>query len=124
MSFWRNEVIQSALDRDVETAIAEQKAILERDPENPRAHFALGTLSYFKGEIAAAIELFIQAIALDSSYAAPHVSLGRLYALQGNYDLAWQHAREAERLGDPALVAQLERYPHLKPTRGPQSAPK
>jgi len=114
MSFWRKEVIQSALDRDVEAAIAEQKAILERDPKNPQAHFALGTLSYFKGEIAAAIELFLQAIELDSSYAAPHVSLGRLYAVQGRSDLAWKHAREAERLGNPELVEQLSRYANLK----------
>lgn len=114
MSFWRKEVIQSALDRDVETAIAEQKAILERDPRNSQAHFAVGTLSYFKGEIAAAIELFLQALELDPSYAAPHVSLGRLYALQGNYDLAWQHAREAERLGNRELVEQLTRYANLK----------
>jgi len=114
MSFWRKEVIQPALDRDVETAIAEQKAILARDPKNPQAHFALGTLAYFKGEITAAIELFIQAIELDSSYAAPHMSLGRLYALQGKYDLAWKHAREAARLGNNELVEQLGRYTKLK----------
>ena len=107
---WRREVIQPALASDIEAAVAEQRAILERDPENPRAHFALGTLSHFRGETGAAVALFLRAIELDPGYAAPHLSLGRIYAVQGLYVEAWQHAREAERLGDRSLVEQLERY--------------
>ncbi len=110
MNFWRNEVIQSGLDRDVEVAIAEQQAILERDPRNPRAHFALGTFYYFHGHADTAVACFQKAIEFDPSFAAPHVSLGRIYAVQGLYDLAWKHAREAERLGERSLIDQLERY--------------
>ncbi len=113
MDFWREKVIQPALDRDVNAARAEQRAILERDPGNAPAHFALGTLSHFQGQTDAAIDFFLRAIKLDPAYAAPHASLGRIYAVQGLYDLAWQHAREAERLGDPSLVQQLERYSSL-----------
>ncbi len=111
MTFWRNKVIQPALDRDAAEAIAEQQAILERDPNNVRAHFALGTLYHFRGQSEPAIALFLKAIELDPTYAAPHISLGRIYAVKGLDDLAWKHAREAERLGDRSLVEQLERYP-------------
>lgn len=114
MTFWRKEVIQPSLERDVDAAIAEQQAILADDPKNPQAYFALGTLYHFRGQTAAGIALFQSAIELDPTYAAPHVSLGRIYAVQGLYDLAWKHAREAERLGDPALMEQLERYPNPK----------
>ena len=110
MSFWRQDVIQPGLDRDVRDTMAEQLAILEHDPNNSRAHFALGTLYHFQGRADAALGCFLKAIALDSKYAAPHINLGRIYAVQGSYELAWRHAREAERLGDPSLVEQLTRY--------------
>jgi tetratricopeptide (TPR) repeat protein len=109
---WRQRVIQPGLDRDVDAAEQEQRAILARDPANAPAHFALGTLAHFRGDRAAAIEFFRRAIALDPAYAAPHTSLGRIYAAAGEYEEAWQHAREAERLGDASLVEQLGRYPN------------
>lgn len=110
MGFWRKEVIQRALDRDVEDAVTEQRAILERDPQNAQAHFALGTLRYFQGETEAAIELLLKALKLEPNFAPAHVGLGRIYAVQGRYELAWTHARAAERLGNRELVEQLERY--------------
>ena len=110
MTFWQRRVIQPALDRDVEAAVAEQRALLERDPENPHAHFALGTLKHFRGDTGAAVASVLRAIELDPGYAAPHLSLGRIYAVERRYDEAWKHAREAERLGDRSLVEQLERY--------------
>src|SRR5271169_6560098 len=103
-NFCRRDVIQSALDRDVEAAVAEQQTILGNDPNNANACFALGTLSHFKGETEQAIQCFAKAIANDPTYAAPHVSLGRLYAVRGDYDLAWKHARAAEALGERELV--------------------
>ncbi len=112
--FWRDEVIQPALDRDVETAIAEQKAILARDPNNAKAYFALGTFTHFQGNTEASIPFFLKAIELDANFAAPHLSVGRVYAVRGNYERAWKHAREAERLGNRELVNLLERYPNLK----------
>jgi tetratricopeptide (TPR) repeat protein len=110
MSFWRRDIIQPALDHEVQTEMAEQLAILAREPNNPRAHFALGTLNHFQGLTDEAIALYHRAIELDTSYAAPHVSLGRIWAIKGMYEKAWRHAREAEQLGDRSLVEQLERY--------------
>ena len=110
MSFWHREVVQPLLDRDIELNIAEQRAILEHDPQNAPAHFALGTLYHYCGNRAAAVSHFEQAIQFDHTYAAPHVSLGRILAIEGNDQGAWDHARAAERLGDRSLVEQLERY--------------
>ncbi len=114
MAFWRDEVIQPGLERDTDEAIAEQRAVVKVGPNNARAHYAAGMLYHFKGQRQSAIASFLRAIECDSAYAAPHVSLGRIYAVEGNYDLAWQHARAAERRGDTSLLEQLERYPNLK----------
>lgn len=111
MSFWRREVVQPILDRDIELNIAEQRAILEQDPRNAPAHFALGTLYHFCRDRNAAVNYFQRAIEFDPTYAAPHVSLGRIFAVEGDDQEAWTHAREAERLGDRSLMEQLERYP-------------
>ena len=110
MSFWRKEVVQPALDKDVEEAIAEQQAILRQNARNAGAHYALGTLTHFKGDVGAAITHFLAAIELDPSYAAPHVSLGRILAVEGDHQAAWEHARAAERLGDRSLLDLLQRY--------------
>lgn len=109
--FWREQVIQSSLQRDVDAAIQEQESILAADPRSPQAHFALGTLAHFMGKTQEAIDCFMKAIAYDPSYSMPHVSLGRIYAIRGDYDLAWQHAREAERLGNRELLDLFEKYP-------------
>jgi tetratricopeptide (TPR) repeat protein len=112
--FWREEVIQPALNRDVEAAVAEQQSILAKDTNNASACFALGTLSHFQGENERAMQYFQKSIELDPANAAPHLSLGRLYAVRGEYQLAWKHARAAEALGARDLVEMLERYPNLK----------
>jgi lipopolysaccharide biosynthesis regulator YciM len=113
-SFWRKEVIQPALNHDVEAAVAEQQSILANDPNNANAYFALGTLLHFQGETERAIQHFQKSIELDYGKAAPHLSLGRIYALRGEYQRAWKHARAAEALGARDLVEMLERYPNLK----------
>jgi len=115
MRLWRDEVIQPALDHDIEAAICEQRAILERDPRSAPAHFALGTLFHFCGDRSTAVDFFRKALELDPAYAAPHVSLGRILAVEGNYEEAWKHARAAERLGDRSLAEQLARYPNAAP---------
>lgn len=112
MSFWRKQVIQPALASDVEVAEGEQRAILDRDPQNAGAYSALGTLANFRGDRDAAVKLYQKALDLDASRAEAHVGLGRICVVRGLYTEAWKHAREAERLGDRSLVAQLERYPN------------
>jgi tetratricopeptide (TPR) repeat protein len=113
-SFWRKEVIQPALNRDVEAAVAEQQAILANDPNNAHAYFSLGTLRHFQGATEQAIQYFQKSLELNSGIAAPHLSLGRIYALRGEYEQARRHARAAEALGARDLVEMLERYPNLK----------
>lgn len=113
-SFWQKELIQPALNRDVEAAVAEQQSIMEKDPNNAHAYFALGTLHHFQGKTEEAIRYFERAIELDATNAEPHLSLGRIYAVRGEYDLAWKHARAAESLGNRDLVEMLERYPNLR----------
>ena len=113
-SFWQKEVIQPALNHDVEAAVAEQQAILAVDPNNAQAYFALGTLSHFQGATEQAIQYFQKSIELDSSNPEPHLILGRIHALRGEYEEAWKHARAAEALGARDLVEMLGRYPNLK----------
>jgi tetratricopeptide (TPR) repeat protein len=114
IDFWRKEVIQPSLNREVNASVAEQQSILANDPNNANAHSALGTLLHFQGATEQAIRYFQKAIELDAQSAAPHLSLGRIYAVQGHYEQAWLHARAAEALGARDLVEMLERYPNLK----------
>jgi Flp pilus assembly protein TadD len=114
MSFWQEDVIQPLLNNDVASAVAEQHAILAKDPNNAAAHFALGTLSHFQGDTEQAMLHFQKSIELDPRSVGPHLNLGRLYALRAEYGLAWEHARAAEVLGSRELVEMLERYPNLK----------
>ena len=60
------------------------------------------------------MQYFQKSIELDAKDAAPHLSLGRLRAVRGEYAEAWKHARAAEALGARDLVEMLERYPNLK----------
>jgi tetratricopeptide (TPR) repeat protein len=115
--FWRKEVIQPALHCDVEAAAAEQQSILADDPHNANACFALGTLLHFQGATEPASQYFQKSIELDSGNAAPHRRPGRIYALRGEYEQAWKHARAAEALGARDLVEMLERYPEKKGDR-------
>jgi tetratricopeptide (TPR) repeat protein len=110
-NFWRDEVIQPALNNDVDDAVAEQRAILAKDPNNAKAYFALGTLSHFRGEIEQAIEYYRKSIELNPADTAAHLSLGRIHAVRREYAEAWKHARAAEALGANDLVEMLERYP-------------
>ncbi len=116
MSFWRHEVIQPALDAGIEAEILEQQELARIEPANPEPHYALGVMAHCQGKTEAAIRHFEKAIALDQSYAAPHVSLGRLYTTLGDDTGAWLHAREAAQRGDSSLLDQLKRYPPPRKT--------
>lgn len=117
MSFWRDKVIQPALDTETDSAIREQEELLSKDPLNPRPYVALGALEHLRGNTDRAIERFCKALELDPGCAAAHVSLGRIFAVRGQNDLAWKHARAAASAGDRSLLDQLERYLNATPPR-------
>lgn len=110
MPFWRDNVIQPALDSGVEAEIREQEKLIRSEPANPTPHFALGALAHLRGQTEAAIRHFEKALELDPSYAAPYVSLGRIYAIRGDYGRAWRYAQDAAQRGDSSLLEQLARY--------------
>ncbi|MGH9434361.1 MAG: tetratricopeptide repeat protein, partial [Terriglobia bacterium] len=85
------------------------------EPGSAPAWFGLGSLYQVRGERREALACYLKSIECDKNFPAAHVAAGRLYVVEGNLDLAWNHAREAERLGDTSLFEQLSRY--LKPPR-------
>jgi tetratricopeptide (TPR) repeat protein len=113
MSFWRKQVIEPALNSGINEEIWAQRKLVEEDPSSAKAWFGLGGLYHVAGNQREALRCYLKAIECDGGFAAAHVAAGRIFAVEGAVELAWLHAREAERLGDSSLVEQLSRY--LKP---------
>ncbi|HUY12273.1 MAG TPA: hypothetical protein VMX16_01420 [Terriglobia bacterium] len=113
MNFWREHVIQPALDAGIDEEIQSQHSVLGQDPTSAKAWFGLGSLYHVRGNKKEAMDCFLHSIEIDSGFSAAHVAVGRLYAVEGNLNLAWEHARQAERQGDNSLCEQLSR--HSKP---------
>ena len=112
--FWREEVISNVLSNDVDEAVREEEGIIEEFPSEARPYFRLGILFYFQGKKQQAVDCFEKCIKLNPEIVGPHIHLGRLHAMNQNYELAWKYAFKAEKLGDSSLREQLERYPNIK----------
>ena len=110
MSFWRNEVVQPALEAETRKHIDEQLAWIARDPGNPRPHLNLAELYRMEGRGDEALGLMLHAVKLDPAFAAAHVALTELYVVRGDYPAAWRHARRAQLEGEPRAVAFLLRH--------------
>ena len=108
--FFRRDVVDFAIGKDLDSAIAEQLARIDRDPQEAEPYCALGVFFRMQGRIEDAIQMHQRALELEPNYALPHRELGQIHAVRGNYEEAWQHAREAARLGDRSLLGLLERY--------------
>jgi len=108
--FWRKEVIEPALDEDTERHIAEQKAAVEANPNYARGYLNLGLLYQILYKHDLAVEHFLKALSIDPYLADAHVSLGRVYAVRGEMEKAWEHARVAAERGNRSLLEQLLRY--------------
>lgn len=110
MGFWRTEVIDFALDHETRRHIDEQLAWIAREPGNPHPYCNLAQLYRMNGKQEEALGLLLESVRLDGHFAEAHASLGELYAIRGDYDAAWKHARQAEQNGEPRVVELLKRY--------------
>ena len=110
MSFWRRQVIQPALDRETRRHMEEQVAWIAREPANPRPYRHLAEFYRMEGRHEEALGLLLQAVHLDGGFAPAHAALSEMYAVRGDYQAAWHHARLAERGGEPRAVELLRRY--------------
>jgi cytochrome c-type biogenesis protein CcmH/NrfG len=110
MGFWRNEVIQRALGRETERQMDEQRAWIAREPGNARPYFHLAQFYRTEGRQDEALALLLEAVRLDGAFGEALVSLAEVYAIRGDYDAAWGHARAAEASGDRRAVEMLQRY--------------
>lgn len=110
MGFWRNEVVQRALGHETERQMDEQRAWIAREPRNARPYFHLAQFYRMEGRQDEALGLLLEAVRLDEGFGEALVSLAELYAVRGDYDAAWRHARAAERAGDRRGVELLERH--------------
>jgi len=110
MSFWRKELVDFALDYETRRQMEEQVAWIGREPENPRPYFHLAQFYRMNGRTEHALGLLLEAVRLDAGFAEAHVALAEMYAIAGDTDSAWRHARLAETNGNRQAVELLERY--------------
>jgi cytochrome c-type biogenesis protein CcmH/NrfG len=110
MSFWRKEVIDVALDHETRLHMEEQLAWIARDPKDARPYCHLAQFYRMNGKQDEALGLLLEAVRLDPAYAEAHASLTEIYAIRGDMDAAWRHARIAEEHGEPRATTLLRRY--------------
>jgi len=79
--------------RQVDEAIAGLRKALELDPNNPQAHFVLGTALSVKGEAAAARTALARALEIDPGMLEARPVLARVHASLGEHEYAIEEAR-------------------------------
>jgi cytochrome c-type biogenesis protein CcmH/NrfG len=107
--FFRKQVIEFALDRDVEEEMARALSAIRKNPNNSSFYVNLGDLYYSQKKMEEAVRSYVQALQVDPRNTRAHTRLGQICAMYELYSEAWQHARAADSLGDPHLKEQLER---------------
>ena len=115
MSFWRENVIQPALDHETRLHMDEQRAWIAREPANPRPYYHLAQLYRVAFKPDEALGLLLEAVRLDPAFADAHAALAEIYAVREDYRAAWRHARLAEQHGQPRAVELLSRYGVAEP---------
>ena len=70
----------------------------------------VGSSAYDLDVCVKALGLLVQAVHLDGGFAPAHAALAEMYAVRGDYQAAWHHARLAEQGGEPRAVELLKRY--------------
>ena len=110
MSFWREKLIQPALDHETRLHMDEQRAWIAREPANPRPYYHLAQLYRVAFKPDEALGLLLEAVRLDPAFADAHAALTEVYAVREDYCAAWRHARLAELHGQTRAVELLTRY--------------
>jgi tetratricopeptide (TPR) repeat protein len=122
------ELVEFALDRDVNAEISAQLAILKSEPSTgivaAKAHLDLGILYYSQGRIKESISEFLFAIESDMGFARAYRKLGEVYVNLGDYESAEWFGRMAAELGDSKLLDALNRHQVLTPVKGSNDAPR
>jgi tetratricopeptide (TPR) repeat protein len=104
------DLAEFSLNYDVDAEVEFQDRFLEENPNSAKAYYNLGVLYYFQGKVEAAIISYKKTLEIDPDFSEAHKSLGEIYAVREQYDLAWSHAKDAEKLGDKRLIEMLRRY--------------
>jgi hypothetical protein len=110
VNFWRDHVIDFALDAETRKQMQEQLDWIEREPANAQPYYALAQFFRMAGDQERALGLLLEAVRLNPELAAAHVSLCEIYAVRCENAAAWRHARAAERQGVMRGVEMLTRY--------------
>jgi len=76
------------LYENYDKAIQDARTILERNPLSVEDHWHLGACYLMADQYENALDLFYQAVELDSNYSEGYRWLGKTYSLMGNYDEA------------------------------------
>ena len=108
---WLRELVEFALDEDVNAEIERQRRILASHPRSAKAHYDLAVLLYSQRRTAEAITEFHEAIACEPSFAQAHRKLGEVYVCLGDYEEGAKCALKAAKYGDRTLLEMFERYP-------------
>lgn len=111
---WLRELVEFALDEDVNKEIEQQQDILKDNPRSAKAHFDLGVLLYSQRRLHDSISEFELAITCDPAFACAYRKLGEVYINAGDYERAGRCAVKAAALGDRTLLEMFERYPAFK----------
>lgn len=89
----------------LDSAAQMYRSILAREPENSDALHLLGVLHHQQGDHARAVELIIQAVALNPRAWGFHANLAEAYRAQGQLERAVDCCRESLRLRPESLDA-------------------
>ena len=94
----------------------------EVDARNVIARHRLGQITAQGAQLSRAVALYREALSIDHGNAPVHLSLAIALAQSGDYPGAWQHVREAKRLGlePPPDFIQLLTRAMPEPARDPR----
>ena len=103
--YTENDLMPRFLDK----SIAEYQRIIEINPKDQEAHFALGRLFYIAGDFDSALESLKKHLQIDPTSTPTLLYIAKIYSEWGDADLAREYLERALEInpGNPALVTSL-----------------